>query len=37
MNNNYLDDFNVNVTCEEVYTEDGYKGIENKTTEWEVF
>jgi hypothetical protein len=37
MNNNYLDDFNANVTCEEVYTEDGYKGTENEATEWEVF
>ena len=37
MNNNYLDDFNANVTCEEVYTENGYKGTENEATEWEVF
>lgn len=37
MNNNYLDDFNANVTCEEVYTEDGYKGYEPQPEESEVF
>lgn len=31
------DDFDTNVTCEEVYTEDGYVGCEPEPTEWEAF
>ena len=31
------DDFDITVTCEEVYTEDGYVGREPESTEWEAF
>lgn len=31
------DDFDITVTCEEVYTEDGYKGYEPQPEESEVF
>lgn len=31
------DDFDITVTCEEVYTEDGYVGCELEPTEWEAF
>lgn len=31
-----MDDFTI-VTCEEVYTEDGYIGHEPEPTEWEAF
>jgi len=31
------DDFDITVTCEEVYTEDGYKGYEPQPEESELF
>ena len=34
---NMMDDFTIEITCEEVYTEDGYVGCEPEPTEWEAF
>lgn len=34
---NMMDNFTTEITCEEVYTEDGYKGYEPEPTEWEEF
>ena len=31
------DDFDITVTCEEVYSESGYTGKAEEPTEWEVF
>lgn len=34
---NMMDDFTIEITCEEVYTENGYTGREPEPTEWEEF